>query len=104
MSALGMVDTYLAIIVPALAGTMGLYLMKQFMESSVADSVLESARLDGASEFRTFLTIAMMPFAYSITAGIGFGVLSYVLIDVCEYVVKLIDATRKHEHILLDLP
>ena len=59
MSALGMVDTYLAIIIPALAGTMGLYLMKQFMESSVADSVLESARLDGASEFRTFLTIAM---------------------------------------------
>ncbi len=59
MSALGMVDTYWAIIVPALAGTMGLYLMKQFMESSVADSVLESARLDGASEFRTFLTIAM---------------------------------------------
>ena len=59
MSTLGMVDTYLAIIIPALAGTMGLYLMKQFMESSVADSVLESARLDGASEFRTFLTIAM---------------------------------------------
>ena len=59
MSSLGMVDTYLAIIVPALAGTMGLYLMKQFMESSVADTVLESARLDGASEFRTFLTIAM---------------------------------------------
>ena len=59
MSTLGMVDTYLAIIIPALAGTMGLDLMKQFMESSVADSVLESARLDGASEFRTFLTIAM---------------------------------------------
>ena len=59
MSSFRMVDTYLAIIVPALAGTMGLYLMKQFMESSVADSVLESARLDGASEFRTFLTIAM---------------------------------------------
>ncbi len=59
MSALHMVDTYLAIIVPALAGTMGLYLMKQFMESSVSDAVLESARLDGASEFRTFLTIAM---------------------------------------------
>ena len=38
---------------------MGLYLMKQFMESSVPDTVLESARLDGASEFRTFLTIAM---------------------------------------------
>ena len=59
MSALHMVDTYLAIIVPALAGTMGLYLMKQFMESSVSDAVLESARLDGASEFKTFWVIAM---------------------------------------------
>ena len=59
MSALGMVDTYWAIIVPALAGTMGLYLMKQFMESSVSDAVLESARLDGASEFKTFWVIAM---------------------------------------------
>ena len=53
------VDTYLAIIVPAMASTLGLYLMKQFMESSVPDTVLESARLDGASEFRTFWVIAM---------------------------------------------
>ena len=59
LSAFGWVDTYLSIIVPSLATTMGLYLMKQFMESSVPDTVLESARLDGASEFRTFLTIAM---------------------------------------------
>ena len=59
MSAFRMIDTYLAIIVPALAGTMGLYLMKQFMESSVSDAVLESARLDGASEFKTFWIIAM---------------------------------------------
>ena len=42
-----------------MATTMGLYLMKQFMETSVPDTVLESARLDGASEFRTFLVIAM---------------------------------------------
>lgn len=59
MTALNMIDTYLALIVPALAGTMGLYLMKQFMESTVSDAVLESARLDGASEFRTFWVIAM---------------------------------------------
>ena len=59
LSSLGWVDTYLSIIGPALAGTMGLYLMKQFMESSVSDAVLESARLDGASEFRTFWVIAM---------------------------------------------
>ena len=38
---------------------MGLYLMRQFMQSSVPDSVLESARLDGASEIRVFWQIAM---------------------------------------------
>ena len=59
MSALGWLDSYLAIIVPSWASSLGLYLMKQFMESSVSDAVLESSRLDGASEFRTFLTIAM---------------------------------------------
>jgi len=59
MSALHWIDTYFAIIVPAFASTLGLYLMKQFMESSVSDAVLESARLDGASEFYTFLRIAM---------------------------------------------
>lgn len=59
MSTLGWVDTYLAIIVPSWATTLGLYLMKQFMETNVPDQVLESARLDGASEFRTFWVIAM---------------------------------------------
>ena len=59
LSTLGWVDTYLAIIVPILATPLGLYLIKQFMESSVHDSVLESARLDGASELRIYWTIAM---------------------------------------------
>ena len=59
LSSFNWIDTYLSIIVPSLAGTMGLYLMKQFMETSVPDTVLESARLDGASEFRIYLTIAM---------------------------------------------
>ncbi len=59
MSNLGWVDTLWAIIIPAWGSTLGLYLMKQFMESSVSDAVLESARLDGASEVKTFWTIAM---------------------------------------------
>ena len=59
MSALHMIDTYWAIIVPAWGSTLGLYLMKQFMDSAVPDTVLESARLDGASELRTYWTIAM---------------------------------------------
>ncbi len=59
MSALNWVDTYLAVIVPAWAYTFGLYLMKQFMETSVNDSVLESARLEGAGENLIFWRIAM---------------------------------------------
>ncbi len=59
MSALHMIDTYWAIIVPAWGSTLGLYLMKQFMDTNVTDAVLESSRLDGASELRTFWIIAM---------------------------------------------
>ncbi len=59
MSAFKMIDSYLAIIIPAWGSTLGLYLMKQFMDSGVSDAVLESARLDGASELRTYWTIAM---------------------------------------------
>ena len=59
MTALGLLDTYWAIVIPAWSSSLGLYLMKQFMETNVNDSVLESARLDGATELRTFWTIAM---------------------------------------------
>ncbi len=59
MAALKWVDTYWAIIIPAFCTSLGLYLMKQFMETNVSDAVLESARLDGASELKTFWVIAM---------------------------------------------
>lgn len=38
----------------------------------------------------TFLTIAIMPFGYSITDGIGLGILSYVGIALCSYIVDWI--------------
>lgn len=59
LSAIGLMDNPFAIIIPAWGSTMGLYLMKQFMDSSISDDVLESARLDGCSEMRTFWQIAM---------------------------------------------
>ena len=59
ISSFGWLDTYWALIVPSWGSTLGLYLMKQFMDTNVNDSVLESARLDGASELRTFWAIAM---------------------------------------------
>lgn len=59
MSGLGWVDSHLSIIVPAFASTLGLYLMKQFMEQMIHDSLLEAARIDGASEFRIYRQIVM---------------------------------------------
>ena len=59
MSALKWLDSYWALIVPAWCSSLGLYLMKQFMDTNVNDSVLESARLDGAKELKIFWIIAM---------------------------------------------
>ena len=59
LTTLGLTDNPFAIIIPAWGSTMGLYLMKQFMDSSISDDVLESARLDGCSEIKTFWVIAM---------------------------------------------
>lgn len=51
-------NNYLALILPAWQFGMGLYLMKQFMEQ-LPDSLMESARLDGATEFKIFWKIVM---------------------------------------------
>lgn len=59
LGTLGWLDTYLARVVPAWGSTLGLYLMKQFMETNVHDSMLESARIDGAREFKIYWKIAM---------------------------------------------
>ena len=56
---IGWIDSYKAVIVPAFASSLGLYLMKQFMEQMIPDSVLESARMDGAHEWTVFWKIVM---------------------------------------------
>ena len=55
MSKLGWVDTYAALIAPAFALPMGLFLMKQFMEQ-IPDALIEAAKIDGAKEGRIFLS------------------------------------------------
>lgn len=50
MSKLRLVDNHLALILPAFALPLGLFLMKQFIEQMVHPALLESAELDGASE------------------------------------------------------
>ena len=59
ITALGINNTHWALILPTIQFGMGIFLMKQFMEQ-IPDSLVESARLDGASEYRIFWQI-MMP-------------------------------------------
>lgn len=59
MSFLGWIDTYWSLIIPAFGYTLGFYLMRQFIETTVPDSVLESARLDGAKEVSIYWKIVM---------------------------------------------
>lgn len=59
ISKLNMINTYWSMLLPPLAGTFGVFLMMQFMESAIPDSVMEAARIDGASEYRIFYSIAM---------------------------------------------
>ena len=58
ISRLGINNTYLAIILPAFSASLGLYLMKQFMEQ-IPDSLVESARIDGCSEAKIWWTVVM---------------------------------------------
>ncbi len=58
LNKLGWIDTYWAIIIPAFASPMGLFLMKQFMEG-LPMSLVEAAKIDGANEWRVFSGIVM---------------------------------------------
>ncbi len=55
---LGMIDSYWGLIIPSLAGTYGLFLMKQFMEQ-LPTELIEAAKVDGATEWRIFWQIVM---------------------------------------------
>ena len=58
IAGLGMLDTQWAIIIPGFASTLGLYLMKNFMEQ-IPDSLMEAAQIDGAGYLRIHFTIVM---------------------------------------------
>ena len=55
---LGLVNSYAGVILPGVAGAFGIFFMKQSMES-VPNELLDSARIDGASEFRIYWQIAL---------------------------------------------
>ncbi|WP_328875843.1 carbohydrate ABC transporter permease [Streptomyces sp. NBC_00287] len=55
----GVVNTYWALLLPALVNPFGVYLARVFSEGYVPGEVLEAARVDGAGELRTFARIGL---------------------------------------------
>lgn len=69
ISKMGMIDTYQALILPAIAAPFGVFLMRQFMVS-IPTEIIEAARIDGAGEFRTFIEI-IVPISKPAMAVLG---------------------------------
>lgn len=57
--AMNIIDTYLVYILPAIPSAMGCFLMKQYMDSSIPNVIMEAARIDGAGMGTIFWRIAM---------------------------------------------
>ena len=58
-SKIGIVDTYLVYLFPAIPSAMGCFLMKQFIDVSVPNALMEAARIDGAGMGRIYWQIIM---------------------------------------------
>jgi multiple sugar transport system permease protein len=75
-SNMGLTNTVWAIIVPSLISPFGLYLMWVYATEAVPQELLEAARIDGASEFRIFWTVALRLLAPGIVTVLLFTVVS----------------------------
>ncbi|MCQ4208208.1 carbohydrate ABC transporter permease [Streptomyces longispororuber] len=58
-SKMGLTDTPWAVIIPSLISPFGLYLMWVFATEAIPTELMEAARIDGASELRTFFQVAL---------------------------------------------
>jgi len=58
LKGMGLVNTYVGVIVPFMAGVFGIFMIRQYA-LSIPDDLLDAARVDGAGEFRIFWTIVL---------------------------------------------
>ena len=75
-SQLGLTNTPWAVIIPSLISPFGLYLMWVFANEAVPTELLEAARIDGASEMRTFFSITIKLLAPGIVTVALFAIVA----------------------------
>ena len=67
MSSLGLVNTIWSVVLPSILSVWNLFMTKTFFESSIPNSLIEAATIDGAGSFRIFATI-VLPLSKAIIA------------------------------------
>lgn len=74
MASLNLLNNYLPLILPAIAAPATVFFMLQYMKSSFPLDIVEAARIDGCSEFRTFMQISLPIFkpAFAVQAIFAF--------------------------------
>ncbi len=58
LNKMGFINTYMGVIIPGMAGIFGIFLIRQFA-MSIPDSLIEAARIDGASDFKIYWSIIL---------------------------------------------
>jgi ABC-type glycerol-3-phosphate transport system permease component len=59
LAKLGLAHPLFALIVPWVAPAFGIFMMRQYVEQSIPDEILDAARIDGCSEFRIYWTVVL---------------------------------------------
>ena len=108
MKELGLVNSLGGVIVPALAGVFGIFLVRQYARS-IPDALLEAARIDGAGEFRIFVQVVLpMLRPVLVTLAIFSFMAAWndfmwpliVLADQAQYTLPVALAALSREHIM----
>ena len=66
----GMKNTYFALILPGACSTFYVVIMRTFFQTTIPDSIIESGKIDGASQLRIFVQL-VLPLALPVIATIG---------------------------------
>lgn len=76
INSLNLMDSYLPLIIPSIASPFIVFFLKQYLASVLPMSIVEAARMDGASEIKTFHKIGipiMMPGIATMSIGVFIG-------------------------------
>jgi multiple sugar transport system permease protein len=70
----GWLDSYWALIAPAISSPFGIFLMRQYMKSAIPDQLIDAARIDGAGHFKIYWKIVL---PLSIPALVALGIFTF---------------------------